>query len=271
MASVIIPPVPPSLRDDAAHLYEAFKGFGCDTAAVVNILAHRNIATQRDAIQKKYNTMHSEDLNKRLSSELSVHVKKAILLWMPDPATRDANIVRHALDRGVDLKAASEVICSRTPSQLRQFKQIYFSNFSLLLAFVSESQYEGPEFDQLEVEKDSEAQYKAGGKRFAGADDKTFIDIFNGRSRAHLAAVSSTYQNKYRHTLEKETSGNFGHALMTILQCAQHRAIFFLQRFYVRRLRVWVHPTLTRVVVTRAESDMQYIKAEYHQRNMEKH
>lgn len=56
--------------------------------------------------------------------------RKAVLLWMPDPATRDA-IVRQALEGDVDLKAASEVMCSRTPSQMRQFKQIYFSNFSV--------------------------------------------------------------------------------------------------------------------------------------------
>lgn len=58
-------------------------------------------------------------------------MQKAVLLWMPDPATRDAKIVRQALEGDVDLKAASEVICSRTPSQMRQFKQIYFSNFSV--------------------------------------------------------------------------------------------------------------------------------------------
>lgn len=52
-------------------------------------------------------------------------------MWIPDPATRDANIVRHALEGDVDLKAATEVICSRTPSQMRQFKQIYFSNFDV--------------------------------------------------------------------------------------------------------------------------------------------
>lgn len=45
-------------------------GFGCDTAAVINILAHRD-GTQRTLIQQEYRTMYSEDLLKRLSSELS--------------------------------------------------------------------------------------------------------------------------------------------------------------------------------------------------------
>lgn len=51
-----------------------FAGFGCDTAAVINILAHRD-ATQRALIQQEYRTMYSGELNKRLSSELSGNVK----------------------------------------------------------------------------------------------------------------------------------------------------------------------------------------------------
>ena len=37
---------------------------------IVNILGHRN-ATQRALIQQEYRTMYSEDLDQRLSSELS--------------------------------------------------------------------------------------------------------------------------------------------------------------------------------------------------------
>lgn len=47
-----------------------FPGFGCDTAAVVNILAHRD-STQRALIQQEYRTMYSDDLLKRLSKELT--------------------------------------------------------------------------------------------------------------------------------------------------------------------------------------------------------
>lgn len=47
---------------------------------------------------------------------------------MHDPAVRDATIVRQALSGVVvDLRAATEVICSRTPSQIQYFKQIYYN------------------------------------------------------------------------------------------------------------------------------------------------
>lgn len=57
-----------------AYCLTWFLGFGCDTAAVVNILAHRN-ASQRSLIQQEYKAMYSSDLNKKLSSELSGDVK----------------------------------------------------------------------------------------------------------------------------------------------------------------------------------------------------
>ena len=53
---------------------------------------------------------------------------------MHDPATRDATIVRQALSGDViDLKAATEVICSRTSTQIQQLKQIYYSIFGVMV------------------------------------------------------------------------------------------------------------------------------------------
>uniref|UniRef100_A0A5B6YMV8 Putative annexin D5 n=1 Tax=Davidia involucrata TaxID=16924 RepID=A0A5B6YMV8_DAVIN len=143
MSTVSVPPVLTSPRDDATQLYRAFKGFGCDTATVVNILAHRD-ATQRALIQQEYRNTYSEDLNKRLSSECSGDLKRAILLWMHDPAGRDATVVRQALSGNIiDLKAATEVICSRTPSQIQQFKQVYHAMFGVYLEHDIEFQASG--------------------------------------------------------------------------------------------------------------------------------
>ncbi|PIN05575.1 Annexin [Handroanthus impetiginosus] len=284
MATLSVPPVLTSPRDDAMQLYRAFKGFGCDTAAVVNILAHRD-ATQRSLIEQEYKTIYSEDLSKRLSSELSGDVKRAILLWMPDPPLRDATIVRKALTGDViDLKAATEVICSRTPSQIQHFKQIYHARFhaylehdieyratgdhkQLLLSYISAMRYEGPEVDRAMAEHDAKSLFKAGEKRL-GTDEMTFIRIFSERSWAHLAVVSSAYHNMYGNSLTKaiksETSGNFEFALLTILQCAENPGKYFAKVLHKAMKGMGTDDsTLTRVIVTRAEIDMQYIKAEY--------
>lgn len=283
MSSVTIPPVLSSPRDDAMQLYRAFKGLGCDTAAVINILAHRD-QTQRALIQQEYRAMYADDLCNRLAKELSGNTERAILLWMYDPPGRDAAIVRQALSAKIDLKAATEVICSRTSSQIQHFKQLYYARFGaylehdieyqttgdhkkLLLAYASAIRYEGPEIDRATVEHDARALYKAGEKKL-GTDEKIFIRIFSERSWAHIVAVDSSYRSMYGNSLKKalksETSGLFEFGLLTILRCAHNPAKYFAKRLHNAMKGLGTDDsTLTRIIVTRTEIDMQYIKAEY--------
>ncbi|CAK9324035.1 unnamed protein product [Citrullus colocynthis] len=287
MSSLIIPPVLTSPQDDAAQLHRAFKGFGCDTAAVVNILAHRD-ATQRSLIQLEYKAMYHKDLIKHLKSELSGNLQKAILLWMYDPATRDAVIVKEALcGESIHLRRATEVLCSRTSTQIQHLRQVYLSMFQsyiehdiekstsadhkkLLLAYVSKPRYEGPEIDRNLVEIDAKALYKAGEKRW-GTDEDKFIQIFSERSPAHLAAVSHVYKQSHTNTLKKaiksETSGYFEYGLLTIVRCAENPALYFAKVLHKAMKGMGTDDsTLIRIIVTRTEIDMQYIKTEYHKK-----
>ncbi|XVF53749.1 hypothetical protein PTKIN_Ptkin05aG0123900 [Pterospermum kingtungense] len=284
MSTLSVPPVPTNPRDDAIQLYRAFKGLGCDTAAVVNILAHRD-ATQRSFIQHEYRAMYSEELVKRLASELSGKLERAVLLWMLDPAERDATVIRQSFLADVtDLGGATEVICSRTPSQIQLIKQIYHSKFGvlleediegatagdhmkLLLAYVRTFRYEGLEVDREMALKDAKTLFKAGEKKL-GTDEKTFIRIFSERSRAQLAAISSAYHDIYGGSLKKavksETSGQFEHGLLTILKCSENPAKYFAKVLHKAMKGLGTNDTtLIRVIVTRTEIDMQYIKAEY--------
>ncbi|RDX89215.1 Annexin D5, partial [Mucuna pruriens] len=282
MSTLTLPPFPPSPRDDAIQLHTAFKGFGCDTSAIINILAHRD-ATQRAYIQHEYRTMYSGDLLKRLSSELSGKCETAVLLWMHDPAGRDAVILKQSLT-SQNLETATEVICSRTSSQLQYLRQIYHAKFGgylehdierntsgdhkkILLAYVTTPRHEGPEVNREMAEMDAKVLYKAGEKKL-GTDEKTFVLIFSERSAAHLAATDSFYNSMYGHSLKKavkkETSGNFALALLTILQCAENPAKFFAKVLRKAMKGLGTDDTkLIRVIVTRAEIDLLYIKAEY--------
>ncbi|KAK2439672.1 hypothetical protein P8452_35106 [Trifolium repens] len=283
MSTLNVPPIPLSPRDDAMQLHRAFKGFGCDTSAVINILAHRD-ATQRAYLQQEYRAMYSEDLLKRLSSELSGKLENAVLLWMHDPAGRDAIILKQTLTVAKNLEAATEVICSRTPSQLQYLRQIYHTKYGIyldhdiernasgdhkkiLLAYVSTPRHEGPEVNREMAENDAKVLYKAGEKKL-GTDEKTFVQIFSQRSAAQLAAINHFYHGKYGHSLKKaiknETSGNFAHALLTIVQCAESPAKYFAKVLRKAMKGLGTDDTkLLRVIVTRSEIDLHYIKAEY--------
>ncbi|KAK9115840.1 hypothetical protein Sjap_014787 [Stephania japonica] len=269
MSSVTVPPTLTTPRDDAIKLYKAFKAEVSDQYHLLGLLMHayqgswifasadivpsfttfeastHMDATQRPLIKHEYRAMYSEELVKRLASELKGDTERAVLLWMYDPAERDATVVRQALSGNViDLRAATE----------------------LLLAYLTKQRYEGLEVDRMMAEKDAKSLYKAGEKRL-GTDEKTFINIFSERSRAHLAVVTTIYRDMYgslKKAIKSETSANFEFGLLTILRCAQNPAKYFAKVLYKSMKGLGTDDTtLTRVVVTRAEIDMQYIKAEY--------
>ncbi|KAH7549435.1 hypothetical protein JRO89_XS13G0032200 [Xanthoceras sorbifolium] len=222
---------------------------------------------------------------KRLASELTGDFERAVLLWMQNPAERDATLIRNSLTKdSFNPRPANEVICSRTPSMIQSIKQYYYSKFGatleqdigryttgdhqkLLLALVTTPRYEGPEFDRMAADEDAKALYKAG-ERKIGTDENTFIRIFSGRSSAHLAYVSFAYANMYGTPLKKvvkgETSGNFQQCLSTILQCIENPAAFFAKELHKSMKGVGTNDSaLIRLIVSRAEIDLQYIKAEY--------
>jgi annexin A7/11 len=284
MSTLTFPPVLTSPRDDAIQLHRAFKGFGCDTDVVINILAHRD-ATQRAYIRQEYGAMYSEDLLKRLTKELHGKLEAAILLWMHDPPGRDAIIAKQALSSDtLNMATATEVICSRTPSQIYTFKQHYFGKFGsyiehdiehrasgdhkkLLLAYASVPRSEGLEVDRAMAAYDANALHKAGEKRF-GTDEKTFIQIFSERSSAQLAATAAAYRESFGNSLakavKKEASGLFEFALLTILRCSQNPAKYFTKQLHKSMRGLGTNDTaLIRLIVTRTEIDMQYIKIEY--------
>ncbi|TKY69192.1 Annexin D5 [Spatholobus suberectus] len=209
-------------------------------------------------------------------------------LWLHDPAIRDVKVVRKALTASVvDNQAIIEVICSRTPSQLRRLKEVYLSTYhsylehgiesqtsgdhkKLLLAYVSTPRYEGPELDLVIVQQDAEQLYKSGEKRL-GTDEKMFIKIFSEKSSTHLAAINSAYIASYGHSLEKaikkETSGSFESALLTILHCATDPAMYFAKILRKSMKGVGTDDSrLIRVIVTRTEIDMQLIKVAYYKK-----
>lgn len=285
MASLTVPPVPTCPRQDAIELHRAFKGFGCDSTTVIHILAHRD-AAQRALIQLEYRAMFHQDLSRRIASELSGHHKRAMLLWLLDPAGRDATILKQALAGDItDLRAATEVVCSRTPTQLRAVRHAYRARFGcdaerdvaerasgdhrrLLLACLAAPRGEGPEVDPSLAALDARDLYRAGEGRL-GTDERAFIRVFTERSWAHVAAVARAYLAMYDRPLERavkaETSGNFGFGLLTVLRCADSPARYFAKVLHKAVKGVGTTDSaLIRVVVTRAEIDMQYIKAEYH-------
>ncbi|XP_058079226.1 annexin D5-like isoform X2 [Magnolia sinica] len=227
----------PDPRQDAIHLNTAFKGRGQNMPEIINILAHRDV-TQRAQIQQEYQAMYSEDLKQRLSQELGF-----------------AGDVSENLGVNISGGLNGELFGPLS------------SNIKLLIACLNAERDEGTVANQSLVEEDAKKLYKDGEGKW-GTDEKTFIRIFTQRNRVHLAAVASVYHRLYGNSLakavKKETSGNFMFGLLTLLRCAENPAKYFAKVLYKAMKGLGTSDTtLIRVMVTRAEIDMNYIKDEY--------
>lgn len=63
---------------------------------------------------------------------------------MPEAVERDASILKRSLRGAVtDHKAVAEIICTRSGSQLRQIKQVYYNTFGAKLEQDIESEASG--------------------------------------------------------------------------------------------------------------------------------
>ncbi|KAL5703227.1 hypothetical protein ACHQM5_028344 [Ranunculus cassubicifolius] len=159
----------------------------------------------------------------------------------------------------------SEELIKCLTSELSGDVEVYTNDHDIVIcSFSCTRRYEGYEVDRMAAESDAKTLYKAGEKRL-GTDEKTFNIIFSSRSSAHMAAVSASYYQMHGNSLEKkETSGAYEFALLTILRCAESAPKYFAKALHKAMKGMGTNDSaLIRIVVTRTEIDMQYIKLEY--------
>ncbi|CAM6024727.1 unnamed protein product [Sphagnum balticum] len=273
-----------NLQEDCYALHQAFKGIGCDEKRVISILGHCTQA-QRLAVADAYHRQFGEILSHRLKSELHNNLERAMLLWMMDAAERDAVLLHESISGlGTKDTALIGIVCTRTPSQLYIIKQAYYNLYhrtlehavdgdtsgnyqKLLLALLKGNRSEILGVDRQLAMADAHALYKAGEGRL-GTNEDTFIHILATRSAAHLTTVSQYYLQAFGHSLEKaiqkETSGHFENALLAVVQATCFPPRYFAQELYKSMIGVGTDDSsLIRVITTRAEIDMLYIKGEF--------
>ncbi|XP_024372730.1 uncharacterized protein [Physcomitrium patens] len=273
-----------NMGEDVRELHRAFKGFGCDEKKVIQILAHRT-QSQRLAIADAYHHQYGESIHKRLKSELHGKLEEVMLLWMMGPAQRDAILIYDSM-KGLGTKdsALIGIICTRTPSQIYEIKQAYQAMYQqalesqvsgdtsgdyrkLLLALLRGSRSETFSVDSNLALADAHDLYRAGEARL-GTNEDIIIHILTTRSPAQLNLALQYYRQTYGHEFMKavksETSGHFEAAILAVVQCTCNPAKFFAQELHDAMKGYGTKDAdLMRVITTRAEIDMYYIKQEF--------
>ncbi|KAG0580458.1 hypothetical protein M758_4G177200 [Ceratodon purpureus] len=211
--------------------------------------------------------------------------QRAMLLWMMGAAQRDAMLIYEATQGlGTKDSALIGIICTRTPSQIYEIKQAYHAMYhqalerqidgdtsgdyrKLLLALVRGNRSETLAVDPNLALGDAMELYRAGEGRL-GTDEEIIIHILTTRSPTQLNMALQYYRQNFGHDFEKaikkEVSGRFENALLALVQGVCYPARYFAQELVDATKGLGTKEEgLIRVITTRAEIDMYYIKQEF--------
>lgn len=289
MSTIAVPHPLPTPEEDCHKLHKAFKGWGTDEKAIIEILGRRT-AVQRREIREAYARLFRQSLVDSLRSELSGDFGRAVILWAQGPAERDATLAHEALKKKGDRHASIivEIACASCPDHLIAVRQAYCFLYSssleediidyhsrhplltqLLVHLVSSYRYDGMYVDENLVIADADELYNAIKMR-QQEPPHGLISILSTRSFCHLKKSFHHYQKTNGKSFyeDVESNKNYDHELKSILKsvvcCIESPEKHFTE--VVRTSVVGLgtdEDSLTRAIVTRAEIDMKNIKEEY--------
>lgn len=272
---------------DAKMLNEACKGMGTDEAAIIEILSSRT-SDERQQIKQKYKATYGKDLEEVFKSELSGSFEKTALALLDRPSEYDARQLQKAMKGlGTDEAVIIEVLCTRTNKEIMAIKEAYQRLFDrslesdvkadtsgtlkkILVSLLQANRDEGDEVDRDLAGRDAKDLYDAGEDRW-GTDELAFNEVLAKRSHKQLRATFQAYQiliNKdIEEAIEAETSGDVQKAYLTLVRCAQDQEGYFADRLYKSMKGAGTdEETLIHIIVTRAEVDLQGIKAKFQEK-----
>ncbi|WOL02741.1 annexin D2 [Canna indica] len=287
MSTLTSPPSLPSPAEDCEQLHKAFEGWGTNEGLIISILAHRP-AAHRQKIRQAYAEIYGEDLLKPLDKELTRDFERAVLLWVLDPAERDAVLANEAVKKwSPGNRVLIEISVVRTMEEMLAVRRAYQARFKrcleedvaehtrgdfrkLLVPLVSSYKYEGAEVN-MNLSK-SEAKILHEKIKNKDHNHEDVIRILTTRSKAQLLATFNEYNNEFSNPINKDLKSDpndeFLSALRAIIRCT-----ICPERYLEKVMRLAMNKTgtdegaLTRVITTRAEVNMKHIKDVYYKRN----
>ncbi|XP_054706475.1 annexin A13-like [Uloborus diversus] len=271
-------------ESDAIALKEALKLIGKNgDDTLIHILGNRT-NEQRKRIMETYKSMFDEDLKDTLLGKLTGNFQRTMELLLIPLAEYYAKLLRRAIyGPGKDEDLLLEILCTITNIQMSQIKEIYQRKFGKTLEDSIKNDCQ-TQFKQMlllickgernegvvsldKVRNDAEALFEAGEANWA-TDDAAYNTLFATESYEHLRFVFQEYEDITGRTLseaiESETSGHLKRALLTIVRCVENTPAYFARKLHrVLKGSTKDPKTLMRIVVSRCEIDMVFIKAEY--------
>uniref|UniRef100_A0A8B9JPY9 Annexin n=1 Tax=Astyanax mexicanus TaxID=7994 RepID=A0A8B9JPY9_ASTMX len=247
-----------------------FLSAGVDENAITEILARRTNA-QRQEIKAAYQKDTGKDLPKALKSALRSSYEDVVLALLMTPAQFDAHELRHAMKGlGTKEKTLCEILGTRSNQEIRLIKAAFKEGKCMdtsVTSFLTICRSEDPNIDDGLAKSDAKALFEAGEKKL-GTVSSVFIDILTSRSEAQLCKIFKQYEKigtqGLNTVVEDELHGSLEECLMTLVKAAWNKPAYFAERLHLAMKGAGTNcNTLSRIIVSRSEKDLQKIKQEY--------
>jgi len=250
----------------ATQLRNAMKGLGTNEAALIEVLGPRT-NEELQLIQKTYTSEIKRDLIKDIKDETSGHFEDALVSLITDRYELDAQLVDKAVKGlGTDEDLLSEILCTRSPAELKLISEAYMRLFKKDMAQRVYDDVSGdlkatyrtlltsPREDNKsasQLESDVKALFAAGEGKW-GTNEKAFINIIATSSRPYCEQMFYAYAKLYGKSLDKaitnEMGGDTGRALALLVTPLD---MVFSRKFYESMVGAGTKDTmLIRLVAT---------------------
>lgn len=272
-------------EEDAKALKQAFKGFGTDEDAVIEILTKRS-NDQRREIATRFKTMYGKDLIKELKSELRGNFEDVMVALMTEPIEFQAKQLHKAISGlGTDENTLVEILGVHNNDEVVKIAQAYEGLYQrsletdikgdtsgtlkrLLVGLSTGCRDESDIVDEDAAFKDAQDLLQAGELLFAGTEESVFNAVFCQRNLPQLKRIFEKYEEIVGHSIEKaienEFSGTAKDAMLQLVSCVRDKISYLANRLHDSMAGIGTDDrTLIRIVVSRSEIDLQDIKEEY--------
>ncbi|XP_028645665.1 annexin A9 [Grammomys surdaster] len=271
-----------SVDKDVQRLLKAITGQGVDYGTIVDVLTNRS-REQRQLISRAFQERTKQDLLKSLQAALSGNLEKIVVALLQPAAQFDAQELRTALKTsGSAEDVALEILATRAAPRLQECLAAYKHDFqveaeedirtetsgirqALLLALSKggRESYSGIIDYNLE-EQDVQALQQTGESSIAGQ----WVQLFTQRSPQHLIRVFDQYRRCTGQELEDAIRncfhGDAQLALTSLASMMRNTALYFANKLHQALQETEPNfQVLMRVLISRSESDLLSIRAEF--------
>uniref|UniRef100_A0A8D0L1Q8 Annexin n=1 Tax=Sphenodon punctatus TaxID=8508 RepID=A0A8D0L1Q8_SPHPU len=228
---------------------------------IIEILSNRT-SDQRQQVKQKYKALYDKDLEAVLKGELSGFFERTALALLDRPWEYDARELRKAMKgAGTDESVLIEILCTRINQVSASYRLCFLIVFDRDLKEDLKSDTSGS------LRKILLSVLKAGEVCW-GTDELAFNDVLAKRSYMQLRATFKAYQiltgRDIEDAIKSETSVDLEKAYLTIVRCAKDCPSYFATRLYGAMKGAGTdEETLIRILVARAEIDLQAIKEKF--------